>query len=204
MNTNKDTWEEKLREKLGDDASRFPVPENQFESLKDRIKAKVKVEAKVKAEIPVSELVEEGKAKVSDDAEKALADRIKLPKPVTPNLKPLLKWAYLAALPLAAALAFFILNKETVPAQEPVNQVLMTEASEGFFELQVEEQENIKVDSQTIQDLANTATYRALQEDVLIDDYLDEDIEETDPLDELALEDIEKYLVENININSEL
>ncbi len=39
MKTNKNTWEDKLSKHLGDDASRFPLSEGEFGSLKDRIMA---------------------------------------------------------------------------------------------------------------------------------------------------------------------
>lgn len=186
MKTNKNTWEDKLRKELGDDSSRFPLPENYFSSLKEKIEA-------------------------SAFAEKAMADRkveAELPEPLTRNPKPLLKWVYLAALPIAAALAFFILNRETVPTQEPINQELMSEAAEGFYESRVEEAENLEIDSQAIVALASNESTKSMQEEVLYEEYeydiLEEESDEVDPLDDLDLEDIEEYLVENININSEL
>ncbi len=220
MKTNKDTWEDKLRKELGEDSSRFPLPENYFETFKGKVEAKVKS--------PVSEPVEEGKssplgyetpplnssgARGQDDGfvattKSPVPELAEGPEPLTANPKPLLKWVYLAALPIAAALAFFILNRETIPVQEPINQELMSEAAEGFYKSRVEEVENLDIDSQTIVALASNQSTETMQEEVLYDEYeyeaLEAESEEVDPLDDLDLEDIEDYLVENININSEL
>ena len=84
----------------------------------------------------------------------------------------------------------------------------MSEAAEGFYKSRVEEVENLDIDSQTIVALASNQSTETMQEEVLYDEYeyeaLEAESEEVDPLDDLDLEDIEDYLVENININSEL
>ena len=70
---------------------------------------------------------------------------------------PLLKWVYIAALPIAAALAFFVLNRETATQPETLDQTLMSEAAEGFYESKVEEAPLLEIDSQTIAELQEKA-----------------------------------------------
>ena len=83
----------------------------------------------------------------------------------------------------------------------------MSEAAEGFYESKVEEAPLLEIDSQTIAELQESEALENIKEEVLIEEYelaaLEEE-EDDDLFSDLDLEDIEQYLAENININSEL
>ena len=223
MKTNKENWEEKLKKELGDDANHFLLPENYFESLKNEIKFKIKDEVSALAEASADEQTPRHPEQTLRHPEQTLRhpeqtlrhpeQTLRHPEQTLrhPELAegpiPLLKWVYIAALPIAAALTFFVLNRETATQPETLDQTLMSEAAEGFYESKVEEAPLLEIDSQTIAELQESEALENIKEEVLIEEYelaaLEEE-EDDDLFSDLDLEDIEQYLAENININSEL
>ncbi|HCS21351.1 MAG TPA: hypothetical protein DIW47_12460 [Bacteroidetes bacterium] len=172
MKTNKNTWEDKLSKHLGDDASRFPLSEGEFASLKDRILTQ--------------------------------KDAMPVQHPKTHKLRAL----WLLTLPAAAALAFFLINKAEVPVDTRIDPVSLNEASEGLYE-QISEQEQVLVlEEEVAKALAESGRYDELQSEVVLEDYLYEELEvekeNSDPLDGLETAEIEEYLVDHVTLIYEL
>lgn len=116
-------------------------------------------------------------------------------------------WTVVVPIAAAAALALFVMNRQTVPAAIEEEPVLLSEAAEDFLEKTTEETVMVEMDTQTIMAIAAEPEYQTLKEEVLFEEYLEETLYETEEADlfaELEAEEIEDYLVENININSEL
>ncbi len=146
---------------------------------------------------------------VSDGYFDNLEDRIRLRMDLPVKRKKTARtylWAA-AILPLAAALTFFLLNRENVQPEVPQNPALMGEAVEQWYRIQTEETILPEIDSQTVAEAKNLEQYENLQAEVVAEDlqyeYLDEESEE-DPLADLRTEDIEDYLVDYLDLNSEL
>ena len=112
------------------------------------------------------------------------------------------KWlVWSAALPVAAALAFFILNREEAVHVAPVSPDLET-ASDAFYETHTQS-ELVVLDSSDVSELAEIEELEEWQaEQNLIS--LDEAETSEDPLKDIAPEVLEEYLVENIHLYSEL
>lgn len=169
MKTNKNTWEDKLREHLGDDASRFPLSEDQFGSLKNRI----------------------------------LAQKEILPARASKSYK--LRSLWLLALPAAAVLAFFIMNRASVPVDAEVNPVSLNEASEGLYEQISEHESVLELDQEALQAATENGSLDELQNEVVLEDYLNEEQEGADdPFADLEAEEIEDYLVDHLLLTYEL
>lgn len=169
MKTNRTNWEEKLSRHLGEDASRFPLPEGQFGSLKDRIMAR-------KDEVPP----------VSGKTYK-------------------LRSLWLIVLPAAAALAFFLLDRDTVPQAPEVETVTLNQAAEGLYEQLTKPDPIIELDQQEAATIAGSSIFEVLQGEVVMEDYQIEGLEEEhDPLAGLTADEIEIFLIDNLTILNEL
>ncbi|MHB1279616.1 MAG: hypothetical protein ACYC1Q_14610 [Bacteroidia bacterium] len=172
MKTNKNTWEDKLSQHLGDDASRFPLSEGEFGSLKDRIMAQ-------------------------KDA-----------NPAQPVKTYKLRSLWLLTLPAAAALAFFLINRAEVPVDTKIDQVSLNEASEGMYEQLSKQDPVLVLEEEVAKAVAESGNYDELQSEVVLEDYLYEELEEeegtTDPLAGLQAADIEEYLVDHVTLIYEL
>jgi hypothetical protein len=171
MKTNKTSWEDKLSRHLGEDASRFPLPEGHFGSLKDRIMS--------------------GK-------EKAPAHSGKTYK---------LRSLWLLALPAAAALAFFLINRNTVPVEPTVDPVSLNQAADGLYEQLTKPEPIIELDKEEAATIAESAGFEILQSEVVMEDYLLDGLEEEkdeDPLAALTADDIEEFLMDDLTIMTEL
>lgn len=172
MKTNQNTWEDKLSKHLGDDASRFPLSEGGFGSLKERIMA-------------------------HKDADPLQQDK-------THKLRAL----WLLALPAAAALAFFLINRAEVPVDTKLEQARLNEASEGLYEQISKADPVLELDQEVVKAVVENGSYDDLQSEVALEDYLNKELEEeegiVDPLSGIEADDIEEYLVDNITLIYEL
>lgn len=129
-----------------------------------------------------------------------LQDKVKNRREESP--KPNRKWlVWTAVLPVAAALTFFLLNREEAVKVSPASPD-MELASDAFYETQTQS-ELLVLDSAAVSQLSEIEELEEWQaEQSLIS--MEEGEETPDLLEDIAPEDIEEYLVDNLNMYTEL